>query len=303
MALYEVPCNEPQLVPNKLAKASDDHTADDPYCPNHPLPLLVDRIQRYIEGETEKPLELLVSSQVANSLQVKKALNGRRTVYEDGVLLISPMPTRIHNSCAFWFGQMWEEKIKPLLSKNEAAHVKTGPIETFLRRSRDDQDDVGKRPSITKEPDFACGFCRPSGKTMLSPVPRIVLETGLSETSDELAVDIDEWFKGTKSVQLVFTIKISETNPTDENSPGRTERIHGLMARFGRKTTTSVSSDEGEDITSQSSVDSEKAQDGIAKELVVGDWVGPLSAYCEAWERFGDRYRRRGRRVVSHSTD
>ena len=74
------------------------------------------------------------------------------------------------------------------------------------------------------------------------------------------------------------------------------------MAGFGKKTAMSESSDEGENVASQYSVQSGEAQDGIAKELVVNDWVGPLSAYCEAWERFGDRYRRRGGRVVSHST-
>lgn len=208
-ALYEIPHDELQLVPNKLAEVSDDHPADDPYCPNNPLSLLVDRIKLYVAGETEKPLELFVSSEVANSLKVKEALNGRRSEYENEILMISTMPTRIHNSSVFWFGEMWEENIKPLLSKNEATCVKTGPIETFLRISRNDQDDAGKRPSITKtkEPDFSCGFCQPSNKKkkkkMSSPMPRIVLETGLTETSDELAVDVDEWFKGTNSVQLV----------------------------------------------------------------------------------------------------
>ena len=67
--LYEIPHGELQLVPNKLAEASDDHRADDPYCPNDPLSLLVDCIKLYVAGETEMPLELFVSSEVANSLK------------------------------------------------------------------------------------------------------------------------------------------------------------------------------------------------------------------------------------------
>lgn len=42
-----------------------------------------------------------------------------------------------------------------------------------------------KKLSLTKEPDFAWGFCKPSpGKAMshLSPVPGVVLEAGFSET-------------------------------------------------------------------------------------------------------------------------
>ena len=88
-------------MPNKLAEASDDHRADDPYCPNDPLALLVDRIKLYVAGETEKPLELFVSSEVANSFKVKEALSGRGSEYENGVLTVLPMPTRIHNSSVF----------------------------------------------------------------------------------------------------------------------------------------------------------------------------------------------------------
>ena len=99
--LYEIPHGELQLVPNKLAEASDDHRADDPYCPNDSLSLLVDRIKLYVAGETEKPLELFVSSEVANSFKVKEALSGRGSEYENGVLTVLPMPTRIHNSSVF----------------------------------------------------------------------------------------------------------------------------------------------------------------------------------------------------------
>lgn len=45
-------------------------------------------------------------------------------------------------------------------------------------------------------------------------MPRIILETGLTETSDELAVDVGEWFRGTNSVQLVFVVKISDQRMT-----------------------------------------------------------------------------------------
>lgn len=315
-SLSDIP-QEPQLAPKKLgitSTASDRHPAEDPSCSNHPPSFrqLVDYIRCYVAEETEKPLELRVSSNIAHSHDVKKGLGGRCAKYEDGILTISPMPSRLHNSCAFWFAQTWEDKIKPLLSSSEAAGVQTGPMETFLRRSRhDDQGDasLGKKPSLMKEPDLAWGFCKPSpGKAMsrVSPVPRIVLEAGFTETPEELAIDVEQWLKGTKSVQLVFVVKISESSPTDENSPGRTERIGDLKNRFGcGKTTVSGSfdKDEGAYIGSQSSDDSEEAQDGIAKELVVDDWVGPLTAYCEVWERFGGGYRRRGRRTVSRFAD
>lgn len=299
-ALSNIP-QEPCLAPKKLgitSTASDRHPAEDPSCSNHPPSFreLVDRIRCYVAEETEKPLELRVSSGIAHSLDVRKGLGGRYAEYEDGILTISPMPSRLHNSCGFWFAQTWEEKMKPLLSSSEAAGVQTGLVDSFLRKSRHDDVSLGKKPSLTKEPDHAWGFCKPSpGQAMsrTSPVPRIVLEAGVTETPEELAVDVEQWLKETNSVQLVFIVKISETRPTDENSPGRTERIGDLKARFGC----------GETAVSQSSDDSEEAQDGIAKALVVDDWVGPLTAYCEAWERFGDGYRRRGRRVVSHSAD
>lgn len=39
---------------------------------------------------------------------MKEALSGRRSEYEDRVLTVPPMPTRIHHSSVFWFAEMWE---------------------------------------------------------------------------------------------------------------------------------------------------------------------------------------------------
>ena len=34
----------------------------------------------------------------------------------------------------------------------------------------------------------------------------------------------------------------------------------------------------------------------------MNDWLGPITAYLEVWERHGEEYRPRGQRVVSAHT-
>lgn len=140
---------------------------------------------------------------------------------------------------------------------------------------------------LRKEPDCAFSFFN---KENLQAEPRIVLEAGFTQTDEGLEEDARQWLEYGMAAKLVITVKVYEGKINDEHSPGFQDRICNLIRRFGNERGREKLPD-GD--TDQDQLPEMEARAGIRGALNKHDWVGPITAECIVWERFGTGKRRR----------
>ena len=116
---------------------------------------------------------------------------------------------------------------------------------------------------------------------------------------EDLRRDKDDWICRSTGVTLVFQVNIDEDYTTlrrHQRSGCFQVRLSSLITLFRRQN--GIPSENHYDTWAiQTANDTFKA---IAQEVVVSDWVGPLSAHIEVWERSGNASQIRGYPVVSY---
>lgn len=127
----------------------------------------------------------------------------------------------------------------------------------------------------------------------------MILETGFTESIDDLHSDMRQWLTKDDNVQLVILVKIDQDRKaltSHQQSEKFNDRLHDLINQFGNE---KARNSLGIDVNHPSS-SGKDAYEGIKNTIEIDDWLGPVTAFLEAWQRWGKNgYRRRGKKVVS----
>lgn len=150
-----------------------------------------------------------------------------------------------------------------------------------------------KPQAWTKFPDAAIVF----GAADEPQVPTAVFEVEFTEAYDDLQNDAAQWLKSLPSVQLVVMIDIREDVKTLRKIRSKEtvlNRLHDLVKQFGNWT-----SDDEHDSGSESDRSTPDLYSRINDSTCSADFVGPLSAHLELWERSDGAPRLRQPAIVS----
>jgi len=137
-----------------------------------------------------------------------------------------------------------------------------------------------KLQAWTKFPDAAILF----GDEESDPLPSVVFEAGFTESYDDLVGDAAQWLqKSHGKVRLVILVNIEEdvrSRRVRERSSEARKRIRELLTEFG---TAKAKDREGIDHEDSDVESDEEFYDNVRSQVVVEDWVGPISATLEVW--------------------
>jgi len=99
-------------------------------------------------------------------------------------------------------------------------------------------------------------------------------------------------------VLLVDIVEDTKTLQTLQRSKRAQSRIQRLLTQFG---TASAKAREGVDHEGPDPEPDQEQYDNIEAQIVVEDWVGPISASLEVWHTVDNNPQMRGERIVSSS--
>ena len=183
---------------------------------------------------------------------------------------------------------------------DEKECIGVGNTGVMLTRSHFSSKSGKKKPQAwTKYPDAVILFDDPNSKKDL---PSVVFEVGFSESYPDLLSDAQQWLhKSSGKIRVVVLVDIVEdtkTLQTLQMSKRAQSRIRRLLTQFG---TASAKAREGVDHEGPDPESDQEQYDNIEAQIVVEDWVGPISASLEVWHTVDNKPKMRGERIVSSS--
>lgn len=256
-------------------------------------------IRSYIEiKHTEKPLDLRVTEAIAKSPKVIDSLAGRRSEYDGAFLTVAPMPSPLHEVVSRWFCRTCTHEMYLLLNETEEKWIEGGTMHRILPGRCDEDESSKKKEARRKYPDGAIIFVHPDSK---ESTPRVILETEFSETIEDLYSDMRQWLTKDDNVQLVILVKIDQDRKaltSHQRSEEFNDRLVDLVNQFGNeKAKNTLGSNVG-----HPTLPDKNAYKAIKDTIEIDDWVGPVTAFLEVWQRGGKNgYRRRGKKIVGCS--
>lgn len=141
-----------------------------------------------------------------------------------------------------------------------------------------------------------------------SQVPSVVFEVGLSESLDDLRIDASHWLLHTEGMtRLVIVIDIKEDKKAlafvRKSQKGQERRME-LLRKYGNDKARNDNDFSGEDDdddgdSARVPADQKKVYAAIAENILLDDWVGPVAATIELWERGKNGPRLRDGPIVS----
>ncbi|OJK02423.1 hypothetical protein ASPACDRAFT_76799 [Aspergillus aculeatus ATCC 16872] len=161
----------------------------------------------------------------------------------------------------------------------------------------------GIKPQLrTKIPDHTITFRHP-GDGELSTT--IMMETGFSESREDLHRDMLQYFKHYEPAQLVVLLKIKEDKKyrTSRTDPGFRDRAARLLLRFGNDLGKQKHATYLENSAHDASVTADPyTEKHVRKQIKVEDWIGTIEADLELWELIHSEPRLRGGRTRLYPT-
>lgn len=256
-------------------------------------------IKNHLSGESKKPLVVHLSDHIGRCPALQEALRGVSFAFEDGVPYIRAMPGDLHITCTTWFTKTHIQRVLPMLTSRELDEdfLNLDTREVRLSGLLAANNFTGGSKQGRKMLDGAIVF-EQDGKHSQE---QVVLETGFSQDLEGLRKDKDDWLYRSSTVMLVFLINIDEDCSAlrrHQKSEDFQARLHDMMTRFVCQGGIS-SGDDSDDYDAHAIRMVNEVFEGIAQDVLVEDWLGPLTVHLEAWERAKDGCRRRGGPVVS----
>lgn len=138
-------------------------------------------------------------------------------------------------------------------------------------------------------------------------IPSVVFEVGLSENRDDLQIDASQWLMHTGNLtHLVVVIDVKEDRKALASalkSAETKERRRALLKQYGNDKALNDNDFSGEEDDDYNSAQVPAGQEmvyaAIADDIFLDDWVGPVSATIELWERGENGPRLRDGLIVS----
>lgn len=212
------------------------------------------------------------------------------------ILKVQALPHNLHDAIQRFIDQVKSKQFPPAISSPEQRARLTlgsgeqllGKIEPRLRK---------KYRGWKRTPDVALFYL--SEETM-EDLCRIVFETGLTESYEDLANDAHQWLTSSQGqVQLVVIVKIIEDLAglnKHQKGPMFREEVRRLVAKYGNEQSAAEHGIQLDRVV----VDDEFPTSGFAKEIKTSDWFGSISVFMELWELHDGMPRRRpNNRIVS----
>jgi len=153
-----------------------------------------------------------------------------------------------------------------------------------------------KRRAWFKYPNAAYVF---TDQKTFKTTPTITFEVGFSEPYQDLLADVNDWIVHTDTVQLVVILYIVEDvklRNLYQKSNVSSSRVKKLLKAFGNSQ--AKAAHEMDDRDDDPDSDSEMYS-LISDQIITEDWVGPITAHIELWERGSSGPEIRGDRYVS----
>lgn len=138
-------------------------------------------------------------------------------------------------------------------------------------------------------------------------IPSVVFEVGLSESRDDLRIDVSQWLMHTGNLtRLVVVIDVKEDQKAFTSalkSEETKKRRMALLKQYGDDKALNDNDFSGEedndDNSAQVPADQEMVYAAIADNIFLDDWIGPVSATIELWEKGENGPRLRDGPIVS----
>lgn len=268
------------------------------------LQALKDLLTRFPDEETsDHDLLLNCPEKIVRHPSVTKIINElcgqRRLVSFDPdreILKVQAMPHDLHDAIQlFMSGEMLKQFPTIFSSPKQSSHLMLGSLRQLLGKR---VPRLGKKYRRWKKyPDVALFY---HSEETMEDLCRIVFETGLTESYEDLADDARQWLTSTHGeVQLVVIIKITEDLAgLNQHKKGLMfqKEVRRLVAKYGNEQSAAEHGIQLNRVV----IEDEFPTPDFAKEIKTSDWFGSITAFMELWELHNGMPRRRpNSRVVS----
>lgn len=249
----------------------------------------------YLQTQASKDLVVRFNEAGLKNDKIRSLLReqrDRRVSYDriTGRLKIYSMaPNPLHQAVTEFVSRFISGAMRSgFLTEYEADRVATDNNPIMIRTTTDRP--VGKKPmAFSKYADATILFGLPDE----DKEPSIVFEVGLSESHEDLLIDARQWLMNTgDSVRLVVLIDIKERRKdlfVKRQSEETQHRRRTLLKSYGNEKARNdncMSDDEtSDDFDSQIPADEKAVFNEMAATIQVDDWVGPVTASVEVWDK------------------
>lgn len=254
-------------------------------------------IRDYLRGIGEGDLKLQIQENLIYTPEIKAILRGYRALYdpEKGVLTVRGMARPLHDA-VFRLASNFLVNIINVGLLASVDNIQLTPECQMLSGAIE-----GTKKKIQawhKFPDACFIYENPD---TLETIPTVIFEVGFTESYVDLISDMRQWLIKSKDVLLVVLVDVKENHTVHKarrNTPECEQRINKLLKEFGNSKGKAIL-DQDEEYDENDTASDDELYKTIRQAVETDDWVGPIEAYIELWERGVQGPQKRGRKLVS----